>query len=50
MKSVDDLALSMVTEQLTHLRTKKVDEEEFKNLMAWWKTHEVHFSDVGFVA
>jgi hypothetical protein len=50
MKSVDDMALSMVKEQLTHLRTKKVDEEEFKNLMAWWKTHEVQFSYVGFVA
>jgi hypothetical protein len=34
MKSVDGMALSMVKEQLTHLRTKKVDEEEFKNLMA----------------
>jgi hypothetical protein len=49
MESANDMAISMVKEQLTHFRTKKVNEEECKNLMAWWKTHEVHFSYVGFL-
>jgi hypothetical protein len=50
MESANDMALSMMKEQLTHLRTKKVNDEQCKDLMAWWKTHEVHFSFVGFVA
>ncbi len=30
-------------EQLTHFKTKKINEEEFKDPFAWWRTHEVHF-------
>jgi hypothetical protein len=43
------MALSMVKEQLTHFRTKKVNEEECKDPLPWWRTHKVHFSYVGFV-
>ncbi len=31
-------------EQLTHFKIKKVNEEEFKDPFAWWRTCEVHFS------
>jgi hypothetical protein len=44
------MAISMVKEQLNYFKIKKVNKEECKNLVAWWKTHEVHFSYVGFVA
>ncbi len=37
-------------EQLTHFKIKKVNEEEFKDPFAWWRTCEVHFSYVCFVA
>jgi hypothetical protein len=50
MESDDDMALLVVKEQPTHFRTKKVNEEECKDLLAWWRTHEVHFSYVGFIA
>jgi hypothetical protein len=43
------MALSIVKEQLTRFRTKKVNEEECKDPLAWWRTHMVHFSYVGFV-
>ncbi len=44
------MALLVVKEQLTHFRIKKVNEEECKDPLAWWRTHEVHFSYVGFIA
>jgi hypothetical protein len=43
------MALSMVKEQLNHFRIKKVTKEECKDPLAWWKTHEIQFSYVGFV-
>jgi hypothetical protein len=39
MEDDDDMALSMVKEQLTHFKTKKVNEEECKDPLTWWKTH-----------
>ncbi len=49
MESDDDMVLSMVKGHLTHLKIKKVDEEECKDPLAWWKTHELQFFYVGFV-
>jgi hypothetical protein len=43
------MALSMVKEQLTHFKTKKVNEGKCKDPLAWWRTHKVPFSYVGFV-
>ncbi len=45
----EDMALSVVKEQLTHFTIKKVIEEECKDPLAWWKAHEVQFSYVRFV-
>jgi hypothetical protein len=39
MESDDDITLSMVEGKLTHLKSKKVNDEECKYPMAWWKTH-----------
>jgi hypothetical protein len=44
------MALSVVKGQLTHLKIKKVNDEECKDPLAWWKTHKLQFSYVGFVA
>jgi len=46
----DNMTLLVVKEQLTHLRTKKINEEKCKDPLPWWTTHHVHFSYVGFVA
>jgi hypothetical protein len=45
----EDMALLVVKEQLTHFKIKVI-EEECTDLLAWWKTHEVQFSYVEFVA
>ncbi len=50
MDTDEDMALSVVKEQLTHFRIKKVTKEECKDPLAWWKAHEVQFSYVEFVA
>jgi len=50
MDTDDDMALSIVKEQLNHFRIKKVIEKECKDLLAWWKTHEVQLFYVEFVA
>jgi hypothetical protein len=44
------MALSVVKEQLNHFKIKKVMEEEFKDPSTWWRTHEIQFSYLGFVA
>jgi hypothetical protein len=44
------VASSVVKEQLNHLKIKKVIEEQCKDPLAWWRTHKVQFSYVGFVA
>ncbi len=50
MKTNEEMASSMVKEQLTHFMLKKVINEEAKNPSEWWKMHEVQFSYVGFVS
>jgi len=45
----EDMALSIVKEQLTHFRVNKVTNDECKDLLAWWKAEEGHFSYVKFV-
>jgi len=45
----EDMKLSMVKEQLNHFRIKKVTKEECKDPLAWWRTHEIQFSYVGFI-
>jgi hypothetical protein len=37
----EDMALLVVKKQLTHFKIKKVTKEECKDLLAWWKAHEV---------
>ncbi len=49
MESDDDMTLLVVKGQLTHLKIKKVNEEECKDPLAWWKTHELNFSYVGML-
>jgi hypothetical protein len=49
MENDDDMVLLVVKEQLTHFKTKKINEEEFEDPFAWWRTHKVHFSYVCFV-
>jgi hypothetical protein len=39
VESDDDMALSMLKEQLTHFKTKKINEKECKDPLTWWKTH-----------
>jgi hypothetical protein len=48
MKNDDDMALSVVKEQLT-LGPKKSMKKNAKSI-GWWKIHEAYFSYVGFVA
>jgi hypothetical protein len=43
------MALLVVKEQETHFKIKKVNEEECKDPLTWWRTHEVHFSYVGLI-
>jgi hypothetical protein len=50
MESDGDMVLSVVKGHLTHVKITKVNEEECKDPLAWWKTHELQFSYVGFVA
>jgi hypothetical protein len=50
MEIDEDMPLSVVKEQLTHFKIKKIIEEECKDPLAWWRAHEVHYSYVGFVA
>jgi hypothetical protein len=38
MENDDDMALSMVKEQLIYFITKNVNEEEFKDPLVWWRT------------
>jgi hypothetical protein len=45
----EDMALSVVKKQLTHFRVKKVTNDECKDLLAWWRIKEGHFSYVKFV-
>ncbi len=44
------MALSIVKEQLTHFRVKKVIDDECKDPLAWWRAKDRHFSYVEFVA
>ncbi len=45
------MALSVVKKQLTQFRFKNVsDDDECKDLLAWWRAKERHFSYVKFVA
>jgi hypothetical protein len=45
----EDMALSIVKEQLTHFNVKKVIDDECKDPLAWWRAQEGHFSYVGFL-
>jgi hypothetical protein len=50
VESDDDMALLMVKEQLTHFKTKKINEKECKDPLTWWKTHPwCIFLMLGFV-
>jgi hypothetical protein len=49
MEIDEDMALSMVKEQLNLFRINKVIKEECKDLLAWRKMHEKQFSYVEFV-
>jgi hypothetical protein len=44
------MALSIVKEQLTHFKVKKVIDDECKDLLTWWRAQDGHFSYVEFVA
>ncbi len=50
IKIDEGMALSMMKEQLNHFKIKKVTKEECKDPLSWWRTHEIQFSYVGFVA
>jgi hypothetical protein len=43
------MTLSIIKEQLTHFRVKKVINDECKDRLTWWRAQEGHFSYVGFV-
>jgi hypothetical protein len=45
----ENMTLLVVKEQLTHFKIEKVTDDEYKDLLAWWRTQERHFSYVGFV-
>jgi hypothetical protein len=49
MEINEDMAFSIVKEQLTHFRIHKVIETECKDPLAWCKAHEQKNSYVGFV-
>jgi len=44
------MALSIVKEQLNHYMIRKVNDDEGKDPLTWWKFHERQFSNVAFVA
>ncbi len=44
------MVLSIVKEQLNHYMIRKVNVDEGKDPLAWWKLHERQFSNVAFVA
>jgi hypothetical protein len=46
----EDMVLSVVKNQLTHFRVKKVIDEECNDPLTWWRAEEGHFSNVKFVA
>jgi len=48
MDTDEDMFLSIVKEQLTHLKVKVTD-DECKDPLAWWRAQERHLSYVGFV-
>jgi hypothetical protein len=50
IKTNEEVTLSILKEQLNHFRIKIVTDEECKDPIAWWRTHEVQFSYVWFVA
>jgi len=50
MDKDEDMVLSIIKEQLTHFKVKKVTDEECKDPLAWWWAEEGHFSYVEFVA
>jgi hypothetical protein len=50
METNEDMTLLVVKEQLTHFRIEKIIEEKCKDPLTWWRTHEVHYSYVEFVA
>jgi hypothetical protein len=47
---VEDMALSAGNKHLTHFKIKKVTIEECKDHLGWWKTHEVQFFYIEFIA
>jgi hypothetical protein len=49
-KANEEMALSMVKEQLNHFKIKKVIDEESKDPLTWWIIHDVCFSYLGFMA
>jgi hypothetical protein len=50
MDTDEDMPLSVVKEQLTHFKVKKVTNDECKDPLAWWNAQEGHFSYVKFIA
>jgi len=50
MKTNEEMASSMMKEQLNHFMLKKVTKEEVKIPLEWWRVHEIQFSYVGFVS
>lgn len=49
METNEDMALSMVKEQLNVFKINKVIKMECKDSLAWWRMHEKQFSPVEFV-
>jgi len=49
METNEEVVLSMVKEQLSHYKIRKVSDEDCKSLLAWWKAHESQFSYVSFL-
>jgi DNA-binding sugar fermentation-stimulating protein len=50
MDTNDNMALLVVKEHITHFRVKKDTDDEYKDLLAWWRAQERHFSYAEFVA
>jgi hypothetical protein len=50
METSKEMVLLVVKKHLKHYRIRKVNDEECKNSLAWWKVHESQFSYVVFVA
>jgi DNA-binding sugar fermentation-stimulating protein len=46
----ENMVFLVIKEQLTHFKVKHIIDDKYKNLLAWWRTQEKHFSYVGFVA